>query len=215
MIEISAYKWVPPFAQGLVRDLRVRWALEEAGTPYAVKLIGMGPDQEAPEYRAMQPFGQVPTYREDGLTLFESGAIALHVADKSEVLMPRSPKLREETEQWLFAALNTLEMPIMFLVQLMFVGVTEGPIREAALARCSRRLNELAVAMQDREYLVGDRFTVADLMMSTVLDQLRETGLTEKVPAVAAWHERCHARPAYKKALSDQLKVFKENLPPG
>jgi len=215
MIEISAYKWVPPFAQGLVRDLRVRWALEEAGMRYYVKLIGLGPDQVAPEYRATQPFGQVPVYREDGLTLFESGAIALHIAEKSEALMPRDPRLREETVQWLFAALNTLEMPIMFLIQLMFVGVTEGPVRNAALERCDKRLNELAAVLKGKDYLIGGRFTVADLMMSAVLNQLRETGLIEKIPAVSTWHERCHARPAYKKALADQLAVFKEHAPPG
>jgi glutathione S-transferase len=214
MIEIIAYKWVPPFARGLVRDLRVRWALEEAGIRYSVKLIGFGPDQEAPQYRAMQPFGQVPVYRENGLTLFESGAIALHVAEKSEALMPRDRALREETIQWLFAALNTIEMPIMFLVQLMFVGVTKGPVREAALARCDKRLKELSVVLQGKDYLVGDRFTVADLMMSAVLDQLRETGATEKIPAVSSWHERCHARPAYRKALADQLAAFKEHEPP-
>ena len=215
MIEISAYKWVPPFAQGRVRDLRVRWALEEAGNPYSVMLIGLGPDQASPRYRAMQPFGQVPIFREDGLTLFESGAIALHIAEKSEALMPRDAKLREETVQWLFAALNTLEMPIMFLVQLMFVGVTDGPVRDAALERCNKRLNELAAVLEGKDYLVGSRFTVADLMMSAVLDQVRETGLIEKLPAVSTWHERCHARPAYKKAFADQVAVFKEHAPPG
>jgi glutathione S-transferase len=147
MIEITAYKWVPPFAQGLVRDLRVRWALEEAGLPYQVRLIALGPDQASPDYRAQQPFGQVPIYREDGLTLFESGAIVLHIAEKSKALMPRNAKAREETIAWLFAALNTIEMPIMFLVQLMFVGVTEGPIRQAALERIAKRLSEISAAM--------------------------------------------------------------------
>src|SRR5258708_97148 len=174
MIEITAYKWVPPFAQGLVRDLRVRWALEEAGLPYAVKLIALGPEQGQPEYRALQPFGQVPAFREGGLTLFESGAIVLHIAEKSEKLMPRDAKAREETITWLFAALNTVEMPIMFLIQLMFVGVSEGPIREAALERISKRLSDVAVAMQGRAYLAGERFTAADLMMATVLNQLRD-----------------------------------------
>ena len=214
MIEITAYKWVPPFAQGLVRDLRVRWALEEAGLPYKVKLIALGPEQISPEYRALQPFGQVPAYREDGLTLFESGAIVLHVAEKSEALMPRDAKAREETIAWLFAALNTVEMPIMFLIQLMFVGVTEGPIRQAALERIAKRLSELSAAMKGRDYLTGKRFTVADLMMATVLNQLRETDLLAKEPVVAQWHRRCTARPAYQKALAEQLAVFKENAPP-
>jgi glutathione S-transferase len=215
MIEITAYKWVPPFAQGLVRDLRVRWALEEAGLPYKVKLIALGPEQGSPEYRALQPFGQVPAFRENGLTLFESGAIVLHIAEKSDTLMPRDAKAREETITWLFAALNTVEMPIMFLVQLMFAGVTEGPIRESALQWIAKRLNEVSAAMQGRDYLIGDRFTVADLMMATVLNQLRETDLIAKQPTLAAWHRRCTERPAYKKVLADQLAVFKENAPPG
>jgi glutathione S-transferase len=213
MIEISAYKWVPPFAQGLVRDLRVRWALEEAGLPYKVKLIALGPEQGSAEYRALQPFGQVPAFREDGLTLFESGAIVLHIAEKSDALMPRDAKAREETIAWLFAALNTVEMPIMFLVQLMFVGVTEGPIREAALERIAKRLREVSTAMRGRAYLAGERFTAADLMMTTVLNQLRETDLIAKEPILAAWHLRCTERPAYKKVLADQLSVFKENAP--
>lgn len=213
MIEISAYKWVPPFAQGLVRDLRVRWALEEAGLPYKVKLIALGPEQGSPEYRALQPFGQVPAFREDGLTLFESGAIVLHIAEKSQALMPRDEKAREETITWLFAALNTVEMPIMFLIQLMFVGVTEGPIREAALVRISKRLSELSTALRGRAYLTGERFTVADLMMATVLNQLRETDLITKEPSLAEWHKRCIERPAYKKALADQMATFKENVP--
>ena len=204
---------MPAFAQGLVRDLRVRWALEEAGLPYRVKLIALGPEQASPEYRALQPFGQVPAFREDGLTLFESGAIVLHIAERTEALLPREAKAREETITWLFAALNTVEMPIMFLVQLMFVGVTEGPVREAALERIAKRLNEVSAAMQGRTYLTGERFTVADLMMTTVLNQLRETGLLAKEPIIAEWHRRCTARPAYKKALADQLAVFKENAP--
>lgn len=213
MIEITAYKWVPPFAQGLVRDLRVRWALEEAGLPYTVKLIALGPEQGAPEYRALQPFGQVPTFREDGLTLFESGAIVLHIAEKSEILLPRDAKARQDAITWLFAALNTVEMPIMFLVQLMFVGVTDGPIKQAALERSAKRLGELSVAMQGRAYLTGERFTVADLMMTTVLNQLRETDLLAQQPVIADWHRRCTARPAYRKALSEQLAAFKENAP--
>jgi glutathione S-transferase len=213
MIEISAYKWVPPFAQGLVRDLRVRWALEEAGLPYTVKLIALGPEQSSLEYRALQPFGQVPVFREDGLTLFESGAIVLHIAEKSDALMPRNAKAREETIAWLFAALNTVETPIMFLLQLMFAGVTEGPIREAALERIAKRLRELSAAMQGRVYLAGERFTAADLMMTTVLNQLRETDLIAKEPIIADWHRRCTERPAYKKALADQVVVFKEYAP--
>ncbi|HEY1630948.1 MAG TPA: glutathione S-transferase family protein [Rhizomicrobium sp.] len=211
MIEVSAYKWVPPGAQGLVRDLRIRWALEEAGLPYRIKLIALGPEQDAPDYRAMQPFGQVPAYREDDLTLFESGAIALHIAEKSDALMPCDPIPRQQTIQWLFAALNTIEPPIMFLQQLNFKNVSDGPLRETALAWTTKRLTELARTMQSHSYLAGDRFTVADLMMSTVLDQLRNSDMVAKEPVLAAWHEACRARPGYKKAFADQMAAFKDH----
>lgn len=214
MIEITAYKWVPTFAQGVVRDLRVRWALEEAGLPYKVKLIALGPEQTSPEYRALQPFGQVPAYREDGLTLFESGAIVLHIAEKSEALMPREAVAREHVRQWLFAALNTIEVPIMYQMQLMFAGVTEGPVRKSALEWIGKRLGQLSAAMAGRAYMTGGHFTAADLMMATVLNELRDTDLVGQEPVLAAWHKRCIERPAYQKALADQLAVFKENAPP-
>lgn len=106
MIRVTAFRWVPPFAAGLVRDLRVRWALEEAGLAYEERLIGPG-DQNSPEYRALQPFGQVPVYEEDGLTLFESGAILLHIGERSEALLPGEPAARAKAIQWVFAALNS------------------------------------------------------------------------------------------------------------
>jgi len=115
MIKLSAYKWVPPMVQGLVRDLRVRRALEEAGLAYEVELIALGPQQASAEHRAWQPFGQVPAYEEDGHKLFESGAIVLHIAEKSAKLMPR--ELRDDVIQWLFASLNAIEVPFMFLMQ--------------------------------------------------------------------------------------------------
>lgn len=214
MIRISAYKWVPPFAQGLVRDLRVRWALEEAKLAYEVKLVALGEEQAAPEYRAWQPFGQVPAYEEDGLRLFESGAIVLHIAEKSPALMPDDAVSREQVRQWLFAALNTVEWPILFRIQLFFNGITEGPVRESTMQWSAKRLHELAVAMNGRDYLVGNRFTAADLMMATVLCQLRDTDQIEKEPAIAAYHTRCTARPGYRKALADQIATFKENAPP-
>ncbi|MBU6299582.1 MAG: glutathione S-transferase, partial [Alphaproteobacteria bacterium] len=108
MITISAFRNVPDFAKGLVRDLRVRWALEEAGVPYDVRLLDQG-DQDKPEYRALQPFGQVPIFEEDGLVLFESGAIVLHIAERSEALLPKNPAARAWAIQWLIAALNSVE----------------------------------------------------------------------------------------------------------
>src|SRR5689334_8638825 len=114
MIRLSAFRWVPPFARGVVRDLRVRWALEEAGLPYEERLIGLD-DRTSETYRALQPFGQVPAYEEDGLVLFESGAIVLHVAERFEALMPRDPGRRARVTTWMFAALNTIEPRIQHL----------------------------------------------------------------------------------------------------
>src|SRR5258707_7132151 len=114
MIKVSAFRWVPPFAQGLVRDLRVRWALGEAGLPYEQQLIGPE-EQKSTAYLAQQPFGQVPTYEEDGLVLFESGAIVLHIAERSEKLMPFDSAARARIKTWMFAALNTVEPQILFL----------------------------------------------------------------------------------------------------
>src|SRR5690349_6550389 len=117
MIRVSAFRWVPPFARGVVRDLRVRWALEEAGLPYDERLIGFE-DRTSAAYRALQPFGQVPAYEEDGFVLFESGAIVLHVAERSEALMPRVPRQRARVTAWMFAALNTIEPRIQQLAEL-------------------------------------------------------------------------------------------------
>src|SRR5262245_66494999 len=124
MIRVSAFRWVPTFARGLVRDLRVRWALEEAGLPYETRLIGPE-DQESASYRAMQPFGQVPAYEEDGLVLFESGAILLHIADRSEALMPSDPKARARVTAWMFAALNSIEPRIQNLAAIDLFHATE------------------------------------------------------------------------------------------
>src|SRR5262245_47323926 len=112
MITISAFRWVPDFARGQVRDLRVRWALEEAGLPYRTRLLAQG-DQDGPDYRALQPFGQVPVFEEDGFVLFESGAILLHIGERSEALLPKDPRARARATQWLIAALNSIEPPVM------------------------------------------------------------------------------------------------------
>ena len=116
-IKVSAFRWVPPFAQGLVRDLRVRWALEEAGLPYEERLLALG-DNKSESYRRLQPFGQIPTYEEGGLVLFESGAVVLHIAERSKALLPSDPAARARATSWMFSALNTVEPPIMFMVQL-------------------------------------------------------------------------------------------------
>ncbi|RKH41786.1 glutathione S-transferase family protein [Corallococcus sicarius] len=211
MITISAFKWVPPFAQGLVRDLRVRWALEEAGLPYQTRLID--PDvQGSSEYRSLQPFGQVPVFQEDGLTLFESGAIVLHIASRSEVLLPADAAGRARAMTWVFAALNSMEI---YIQQLAEIDLFNADQQWAQLHRpdvekaVQRRLQELAACLGDREYLEG-RFTVGDLMMTTVLRNLRHTRLINAVPTLKAYQERCEARPAFQRALAAQMEPFRQ-----
>ena len=133
MIKVSAFRWVPPVAQGLVRDLRVRWALEEAGLAYEERLIGPA-DQKSDGYRALQPFGQVPSYEENGLELFESGAIVLHLAERTKSLMSPEPVARARTKTWMFAALNTVEPPIIFLN-----AVSAAPDAEESPLKAGRR----------------------------------------------------------------------------
>ena len=205
---VTAYRWVPPFAAGLVRDHRVRWALEEAGLPYEERLIDVR-DKPA-EHLREQPFGQVPVYQEGDLVLFESGAIVHHIAESSPALMPSDPHGRAHTTMWLFAALNTIEPPIW---QLVFLD-EKNDARPKVVEQTKRRLDQLATALGDRPYLVGDRFTAADLMMTSVLRILRSTDLVEKVPALDAYKKRHEARPAFQKSLAAQLAPFEKNAPP-
>jgi glutathione S-transferase len=209
MITVTAYKWVPPFAQGLVRDFRPRWALEEIGIPYHVNLIGH-PDRLAPDHIAKQPFAQVPVYEEDGLTLFESGAIVLHIAEKSELLLPKDPRARARAIQWLFAALNSIEHFVQDYVLLgAFYGNEEwAKLRQpSAREQLDGRLAKLSERLGDSEYLDG-RFTVGDLMMSSVLRIMRSTDVLDAFPNLAAYRERCEARPAFQRAIAGQLGDF-------
>ena len=209
MIRVSAFRWVPPFARGLVRDLRVRWALEEAGLPYEERLIGPE-DQTSESYRRLQPFGQVPAYEEDGLVLFESGAIVLHVAQRSEALMPSDPRGRARVTTWMFAALNTIEPRIQNLAEIDLFHAGEEwakARRPAALEAATARLANLADWLRGRDYL-EDRFTAADLLMTTVLRILRHTDLVAQVSVLEAYRLRCEARPAFQRALADQMAAF-------
>lgn len=211
MITLTAFRWVPPFAQGLVRDLRVRWALEEAGIPYEEKLIGVK-DQTSPEYRALQPFGQVPAIEDGDLKLFESGAILLEIAERSDTLLPADTQGRARARAWTLAALNTVEPPITHLGGLMIFHVNEpwaAPALPTAEQAVCKRLDELAQWLGERDYL-EDRFTVGDLMMTTVLRILRDTSLVSDRPALQAYQSRCEARPAFRKALADHLRPFAE-----
>jgi glutathione S-transferase len=216
-IRITAFRWVPPFAQGLVRDLRVRWALEEAGLPYEVTLIGPD-DQKSAAYRAKQPFGQVPVLEEDGLVLFESCAILLHLGERSDALLPKDPVLRAQVRTWMLAAINTVEPPITALnvIDLQPGGVPEGAkaMRENVLGRIQQRLDALAAFLGDREFLVGNRFSAADLLMTTVLRILRTTDLVDRMPTLDAYRLRNEARPAFVKALGDQTAAFAKHAPP-
>ena len=215
MIKVTAFGWVPPFAQGLVRDLRVRWALEEAGLPYEERLIGPA-DQNTNSYRREQPFGQVPVFEEDGLTLFESGAIVLHIAERSEALMPRDPAGRGRTCTWMFAALNSIEPAIANLaeIDLFHEGAEWATLRRpAALDRARGRLSALSDWLGPREYL-EERFTAGDLLMTTVLRILRHTDHLAETPNLDAYCKRCEARPAFTKALSAQMATFAANAPP-
>jgi len=212
-ITVSAFRWVPPFAQGLVRDLRVRWALEEAGVRYKERLIGPE-DQRSESYRRLQPFGQVPAYEEDGLVLFESGAIVLHVAERSPVLMPADPAGRARVTTWAFAALNSVEPAIQNLAGIdLFYAEQEWAKqrRPGAVEAVQSRLTDLSAWLDGREYLVEDRFTAADLLMATVLRIVHHTDLVAQTPHLGAYLKRCEARPAFKKALADQLAPFAES----
>ena len=211
MITVSAFRWVPDFARGLVRDLRVRWALEEAGLRYQARLIGPE-DQKSKEYRAMQPFGQVPAYEEDGLVLFESGAILLHIAERSTALMPSDAKARARMTAWMFAALNSIEPHIQNLtaIDLFFADQDWAKQRRpGALQMAEGRLKSLSDWLDGRDYLEG-RFTVADLLMTTVLRIPRQCDLVARYPTVDAYRQRCEARPAFKRALDAQMADFAE-----
>ncbi len=213
-IEIAAFNWVPPLAQGFVRDLRVRWALEEASLPYTAVLIDFA-DREGEAYRRWQPFGQVPAYRDEEVEMFESAAIVLHLMEKSETLAPKDPAGRARVASWVVAAINSVEPHLLAYVQLDVFHAGEPWIegrRPSALATLKDRLAVLCAELDGREHLLG-RFTAADLIMTCVLRELVGCGLLAKFPILDAYVKRCEARPAFVKALEDQLRPFRENAP--
>ncbi|HWK98225.1 MAG TPA: glutathione S-transferase family protein [Pseudolabrys sp.] len=212
MITISAFRWVPEFARGQVRDLRVRWALEEAGLPYKTRLLEQG-DQDKDDYRALQPFGQVPIFEEDGFSLFETGAIVLHIGERTEALLPRDEKMRARAVQWVVAALNSVEPSILnvALIDLFYVKEEWAKLRRpGAVAFAQRRIAGVSKALGDKPYLDGERFTAGDLMMSTVLRILNYTDMVRSDARLWAYVERCTARPAFKRALEAQLGDFRD-----
>lgn len=209
MITVTAFKRLPALVQGLARDLRVRWALEEAGLRYEVKLLEDG-EKDGAGYREWQPFGQVPAYAENGLKLFESGAIVLRIAERSENLLPGDPAARARAIQWLFAAINTIEPPITQLAGIdLFAPDQEWAKlrRPEAEAAVRRRLTELAAALGEGPFIDGSRFTAGDLMTATVLRILRHTELVAEA-GLADYLARCESRPAFQRALAGQMAPF-------
>jgi glutathione S-transferase len=213
-ISVTGFRWAPPFAQGIVRDLRVRWALEEAGFPYEVDLIDFS-YKDSDAYRVKSPFGLVPAFEADGRGLFESGAILYRIAERSEVLMPQDPDGQADTVTWMFAALNTVEPPVDSLsVMDLQHGDKEWVKlrRPGAVEAVNVRLRALAAWLEGREYLVG-RFTAADILMTTVLRLIRHTDLVAEFPTLHAYVRRCEARSAFRRALEDQMAGYIRNEP--
>ncbi len=212
MARITTFSWVPEFARGFVRDIRARWAFEETGQAYAVDLID-GPYAKSAAHRRFQPFGQVPTYSDGEVEIFESGAIALRIAEQGKGLLPDDPAARIRAIQWLIAALNSVEPWVM---QVAVVDVFEADRPWSAARRpkviedLHGRLGDLAAALGDKTWLDGDDFTVGDLMMVSVLGGLRNTDLLAGYPNLAAYVARGEARPAHVKAMADHLAVYRE-----
>jgi glutathione S-transferase len=198
----------------LVRDLRVRWALEEAGRGYEERLLALN-EQKSSAHRARQPFGQVPVYEEDGLTLFESGAIVLHIAEASPALLPAEADARARAITWMFAALNTIEPQVQNLATMDLFFSNEEWVKQRRpwqLSMVQSRLNELESRLAGREYLEHD-FTAGDLLMSTVLRLLRHTKIVTDMPTLSAYQSRCEGRPAFQRALAAQMANFQQYAP--
>lgn len=214
-IEITAFKWVPPFAEGLVRDLRVRWALEEIGLDYRVRLLG----QPRPEdYLREQPFDQVPTLNDGTVQIFESGSIVQYIGEMDERLLPRDPQGRARAIGWTYAALNSVEPAFMnvFAVTVFHADQEWAKLRREGAEEFARlKLKRVSDWLGDKQWLEGERFTIGDLMMVTVLRFLKHTQMVEEFPNLAAYMKRGEARPAFQQALADQIAPFRANQPEG
>lgn len=206
---ITAFATSPDRGRGLARDMRVRWALEEAGQPYDVRLLTFA-EMKEPAHLAVHPFGQIPTYQEGDLALFETGAIVFHIAQRYPGLLPQDANARARAITWIFAALSTMEPPI---VELGMASLFERDQpwfdqRLPGLQKNARkRLGELSNHLGGAEWVDGE-FSAADIMMVTVLLRLQSLGLVEEYPNLAAYVARGQARPAYQRAFADQLAVF-------
>lgn len=213
-LTLTTFDWVPEPPRGFVRDLRVRWALEEAALPYRV--VGVPFDDRGAAHLAHQPFGQVPWLTDGELSIFESGAILLHLGERDERLLPRDPPARADAQSWLFAAYNSVE-PMLFElsnVEIFSAGEPWAELRKPSLiAAIEHKLDRLAAAMGDREWLAG-QFSIADIAMATVLRQAEGSGLLADRPVLLSYLERAIARPAFKAALAAQLADFKPEHAP-
>ena len=211
-IEITAFRWVPEFAQGVVRDLRARWALEEAGLDYRVRLLDQ---QRPPEYLLEQPFDQVPCFNDGTVRIFETGAIVQYIGEKNEVLLPRDPQSKFRAIQWTYAALNSVEPAVLnlLLIDIFFTGEEWAKLRRPGAEDFVRlKLKRLSDWLGEEEWLEG-RFTMGDLVLVTVLRFLRHTKLVAEFPNLDAYLKRGEARPAFQRALADQLAAFAANQP--
>lgn len=214
MITITAMKWAPPFAAGMVRDHRARWILKEAGWPYEVRLIDAF-DLASPAYREHQPFGQVPYLEEKGRpTLFESGAIVVDVATRAGILLPSDGNDRAVVLCWVIAALNSIEPFLMNVAEVEYFIEDEAQKtarRPAVLEIAQTRLVQLETTLGDRRWLVGDEFTIADLMMGSVLRIAHRLKLLDQHPALAAYHDRCVDRPAAQASIAEQCATVEQH----
>ena len=207
---ITAFEASPDRGRGLARDMRVRWALEEVGQPYDVRLVSFAAMKE-PAHRVLNPFGQIPTFEEDGLALFETGAIVLHIAEQHAGLLPEHAGARLRAIAWMFAAVSTVEPPILDLsTAVMVEGGAAWRDERLPLVRdrIRTRLAELSDHLGDGDWLDGD-FSAADLMMVHVLRRLGVSGLLDEFPNLAAYVARGEARPAFQRAFDAQFAVFK------
>lgn len=201
-IVIVTYDWVPAFARGFVRDLRVRWAAEEAGIPYRVETVPVRPKTDA--HRAMQPFEQAPVLRDGGTTLFESGAILWLLGERSPALLPRDAAARAQTIQWLIAGLNSVE-PFVFALETAKMRDKDEEAAGRAAARLAARLDGLTRGLGAADHIAAGRFTIADVLMADILRVVDSLGGLGGHPALAAYLARQTARPAFVKALADQM----------
>lgn len=210
-ITITAFAVSPDRGAGLARDMRVRWALEEVGQAYDVRLVPWEKFKDE-AHLARNPFGQIPTYEEGELTLFESGAIVLHIAERSPGLLPQDADARARAIMWMFAALNTVEPPILDLSVAKFVEGDKPWANERlalVIERIRARLNRLAAYLGENEWLDGG-FSAGDLMMAHTLQRLKPSGLLNEYPNLAAYIARAEARPAYQRAFAAQLAVWEK-----